>query len=52
MFNGGVMKDALFTIMLRFRKHIFYFTAAIHKMYRMIKNQSQSEIFSKYFMGK
>ncbi|GBM85144.1 hypothetical protein AVEN_85619-1, partial [Araneus ventricosus] len=35
-YNGGVIQDDLFSIMIRFRKHAFAFTADIKKMYRMI----------------
>ncbi|GBN75297.1 hypothetical protein AVEN_219110-1 [Araneus ventricosus] len=35
-YNGGVIEDDLFAIMVRFRKHAFAFTADIKKMYRMI----------------
>ncbi|XP_035233758.1 uncharacterized protein LOC118205577 [Stegodyphus dumicola] len=34
--NGGVIQEDLFSIMVRFRKHISAFTADINKMYRMI----------------
>lgn len=36
-YNGGVIQDDLFAIMIRFRKHIFAFSADIKKMYRMIR---------------
>lgn len=35
-YNGGVIQDDLFTLLVRFRKHIFAFTADIRQMYRMI----------------
>ncbi|XP_055948211.1 uncharacterized protein LOC129981403 [Argiope bruennichi] len=35
-YNGGVIQDDLFTLLIRFRKHIFAFTADIRQMYRMI----------------
>lgn len=34
--NGGVVQEDLISIMMRFRKHPFAFTADIEKMYRMI----------------
>ncbi|GBN57910.1 hypothetical protein AVEN_272856-1 [Araneus ventricosus] len=34
--NGGLTQEDLFSIMLRFRKHNFAFSADIRKMYRMI----------------
>ncbi|GBN70470.1 hypothetical protein AVEN_185326-1 [Araneus ventricosus] len=34
--NGGLTQEDLFSIMLRFRKHKFVFSADIRKMYRMI----------------
>lgn len=36
-YNGGIIQDDLFSIMLRFRKHLVAFTADIRMMYRMIK---------------
>ncbi|GFV94093.1 integrase catalytic domain-containing protein [Trichonephila clavipes] len=35
-YNGGVAQNDLFSIMARFRKHIFAFIADVQKMYRMI----------------
>ncbi|XP_055941893.1 uncharacterized protein LOC129971940 [Argiope bruennichi] len=36
-YNGGGIQDDLFTLLIRFRKHIFAFTAVvIRQMYRMI----------------
>ncbi|GFU32829.1 integrase catalytic domain-containing protein [Trichonephila clavipes] len=35
-YNGGVAQNDLFSIMVRFRKHIFAFIADVQKMYRMI----------------
>ncbi|GFT65304.1 integrase catalytic domain-containing protein [Trichonephila clavipes] len=35
-YNGGVAQNDLFSIMVRFRKHIFEFIADVQKMYRMI----------------
>ncbi|XP_071044157.1 uncharacterized protein [Parasteatoda tepidariorum] len=35
--KGGVIQDELFSIMLRFRKHIYAFTADIEKMFRQIE---------------
>ncbi|GFX37844.1 integrase catalytic domain-containing protein [Trichonephila clavipes] len=35
-YNGGVAENDLFSIMVRFRKHIFAFIADVQKMYRMI----------------
>ncbi|GBL73893.1 hypothetical protein AVEN_230838-1 [Araneus ventricosus] len=34
--NGGLTQEDIFSIMLRFRKHKFVFSADIRKMYRMI----------------
>ncbi|GBN58572.1 hypothetical protein AVEN_253095-1, partial [Araneus ventricosus] len=34
--NGGLTQEDLFSIMLRFRKHKFVFSADIRKMYRMV----------------
>ncbi|GFW68390.1 integrase catalytic domain-containing protein [Trichonephila clavipes] len=35
-FNGGLLHEDLFSIMVRFRKHKYAFTADIEKMFRMI----------------
>ncbi|GFY06615.1 uncharacterized protein TNCV_3524711 [Trichonephila clavipes] len=35
-YNGGVIQDGLFSLLVRFRKHIYAFTADIRQMYRMI----------------
>ncbi|GFW69843.1 integrase catalytic domain-containing protein [Trichonephila clavipes] len=35
-YNGGVAQNDLFSIMVRFRKHVFAFIADVQKMYRMI----------------
>ncbi|GFY10968.1 integrase catalytic domain-containing protein [Trichonephila clavipes] len=35
-YNGGVAQNDIFSIMVRFRKHIFAFIADVQKMYRMI----------------
>ena len=35
-YNGGVIQDDLFSIILRFRKHLFAFTSDVRMMYRMI----------------
>ncbi|GFW94228.1 integrase catalytic domain-containing protein [Trichonephila clavipes] len=34
-YNGGVIQDDLFSLLVRFRKHIYAFTVDIHQMYRM-----------------
>ncbi|GBM55270.1 hypothetical protein AVEN_272341-1 [Araneus ventricosus] len=44
-YNGGVIQDDLFTFLVRFRKHIFAFTADIRQMYRMINiDESQRKL--------
>ncbi|XP_055941831.1 uncharacterized protein LOC129971877 [Argiope bruennichi] len=44
-YNGGVIQDDLFTLLIRFRKHIFAFTADIRQMYRMINiDESQRNL--------
>ncbi|GFW55592.1 DUF1758 domain-containing protein [Trichonephila clavipes] len=35
-FNGGLVQEDLFSIMVRFRKHKYAFTMGIKKMFRMI----------------
>ncbi|GFS66876.1 uncharacterized protein TNCV_230571 [Trichonephila clavipes] len=35
-YYGGVIQDDLFSLLVRFRKHIYAFTADIRQMYRMI----------------
>ncbi|GFS85646.1 integrase catalytic domain-containing protein [Trichonephila clavipes] len=35
-FNGGLIQEDLFSIMIRFRKHKYAFTSDIEKMFRMI----------------
>ncbi|GFW54070.1 integrase catalytic domain-containing protein [Trichonephila clavipes] len=35
-FNGGLVQEDLFSIMVRFRKHKYVFTTDIEKMFRMI----------------
>ncbi|GFX48811.1 uncharacterized protein TNCV_901931 [Trichonephila clavipes] len=35
-FNGGLVQEDLFSIMVRFRKHKYDFTTDIEKMFRMI----------------
>lgn len=35
-YNGGMVQGDLFSIMVRFRKYVYAFTADIKKMYRMI----------------
>ncbi|GFS56538.1 DUF1758 domain-containing protein [Trichonephila clavipes] len=35
-YNGGIIQDDLFSLLVRFRKHIYAFTADIRQMYRMI----------------
>ncbi|GFX92484.1 integrase catalytic domain-containing protein [Trichonephila clavipes] len=35
-FNGGLVQEELFSIMVRFRKHKYAFTTDIEKMFRMI----------------
>ncbi|GFX88857.1 integrase catalytic domain-containing protein [Trichonephila clavipes] len=35
-YNGGVIQNDLFSLLVRFRKHIYAFTADIRQMYRMI----------------
>ncbi|GFW33015.1 integrase catalytic domain-containing protein [Trichonephila clavipes] len=35
-YNGGVIQDDLFSLLVRFRKHIYAFTEDIRQMYRMI----------------
>ncbi|GBN03545.1 hypothetical protein AVEN_146664-1 [Araneus ventricosus] len=36
LLNGGSIQDALFSLVTRFRTHIYAFTADIQKMYRQI----------------
>ncbi|XP_055948217.1 uncharacterized protein LOC129981409 [Argiope bruennichi] len=44
-YNGGVIQDDIFTLLIRFRKHIFAFTADIRQMYRMINiDESQRNL--------
>ncbi|GBM45351.1 hypothetical protein AVEN_172970-1 [Araneus ventricosus] len=44
-YNGGVIQDELFTLLVRFRKHIFAFTADIRQMYRRINiDESQRKL--------
>ncbi|GBN07343.1 hypothetical protein AVEN_96605-1 [Araneus ventricosus] len=44
-YNGGVIQDDLFTLLVRFRKHIFAFTADIRQMYRKINiDESQRKL--------
>ncbi|GBM25729.1 hypothetical protein AVEN_265228-1 [Araneus ventricosus] len=44
-YNGGVIQDDLFTLLVRFRKHIFAFTADIRQMYRRINiDESQRKL--------
>ncbi|XP_055947045.1 uncharacterized protein LOC129980690 [Argiope bruennichi] len=44
-YNGGVIQDDLFTLLIRFRKHIFAFTSDIRQMYRMINiDESQRNL--------
>ncbi|GBN56551.1 hypothetical protein AVEN_211235-1 [Araneus ventricosus] len=44
-YNDGVIQDDLFTLLVRFRKHIFAFTADIRQMYRMINiDESQRKL--------
>lgn len=44
-YNGGVIQDDLFSLLVRFRKHLFAFTADIRQMYRMINvDESQRHL--------
>ncbi|GBO18825.1 hypothetical protein AVEN_175441-1 [Araneus ventricosus] len=44
-YNGGLIQDDLFTLLVRFRKHIFAFTADIRQMYRRINiDESQRKL--------
>ncbi|GFT96951.1 integrase catalytic domain-containing protein [Trichonephila clavipes] len=43
LYNGGVLQEDLFSILIRFRKHIYAFTTDIKQMFRMIElNESQT----------
>ncbi|GBN00743.1 hypothetical protein AVEN_53852-1 [Araneus ventricosus] len=45
LYKGGVLQEDLFSILIRFRKHIYAFTADIKQMFRMIElNESQSRL--------
>ncbi|GFX35433.1 DUF1758 domain-containing protein [Trichonephila clavipes] len=45
LYKGGVLKEDLLLILIRFRKHIYAFTADIKQMFRMIKlNESQTRL--------
>ncbi|GBN98193.1 hypothetical protein AVEN_154690-1 [Araneus ventricosus] len=45
LYKGGVLQEDLFSILIRFRKHIYAFTADIKQMFRMIElNESQTRL--------
>ncbi|GBN15570.1 hypothetical protein AVEN_55008-1 [Araneus ventricosus] len=45
LYKGGVLQEDLFSILIRFRKHIYAFTADIKQMFRMIElNESQTKV--------
>ncbi|GBM44345.1 hypothetical protein AVEN_20382-1 [Araneus ventricosus] len=45
LYKGGVLQEDLFSILIRFRKHIYAFTAEIKQMFRMIElNESQTRL--------
>ncbi|XP_055586460.1 uncharacterized protein LOC129739089 [Uranotaenia lowii] len=46
---GGTIQDDLFSIMLRFRKHKFAFTADIAKMYRQVQVDPSDTSFQRIF---
>ncbi|GBM04168.1 hypothetical protein AVEN_115538-1 [Araneus ventricosus] len=45
LYKGGVLQEDLFSILIRFCKHIYAFTADIKQMFRMIElNESQTRL--------
>ncbi|GFU51818.1 uncharacterized protein TNCV_4817071 [Trichonephila clavipes] len=46
-FNGGLVQEDLFSIMVRFRKHKYAFTTDIEKMFRMINIHPEQTCFAK-----
>ncbi|GBM39557.1 hypothetical protein AVEN_52914-1 [Araneus ventricosus] len=45
LYKGGVLHEDLFSILIRFRKHTYAFTADIKQMFRMIElNESQTRL--------
>ncbi|GBN05658.1 hypothetical protein AVEN_2965-1 [Araneus ventricosus] len=45
LYKGGVLQEDLFSILIRFRKHIYTFTADLKQMIRMIElNESQTRL--------
>ncbi|GFT01227.1 integrase catalytic domain-containing protein [Trichonephila clavipes] len=45
LYKGGVLQEELFSILIRFRKHIYVFTADIKQMFRIIElNESQTRL--------
>ncbi|GFX18755.1 uncharacterized protein TNCV_3019131 [Trichonephila clavipes] len=42
-YNGGLVQNDLFTIMIKFRKHPYAFTADVKMMYRMILIQESQQ---------
>ncbi|GBM56960.1 hypothetical protein AVEN_224872-1 [Araneus ventricosus] len=45
LYKGGVLQEDLFSILIRFRKHIYAFTADIKQMFRMIElSESQTRL--------
>ncbi|GBM70567.1 hypothetical protein AVEN_196268-1 [Araneus ventricosus] len=45
LYKGSVLQEDLFSILIRFRKHIYAFTAGIKQMFRMIElNESQTRL--------
>ncbi|GFW07338.1 integrase catalytic domain-containing protein [Trichonephila clavipes] len=51
-FNGGLVQEDLFSIMVRFRKHKYAFTTDIEKMFRMINIHPEQTCLQKILWKK
>ncbi|GFX74758.1 uncharacterized protein TNCV_3121871 [Trichonephila clavipes] len=51
-FNGGLVQEDLFSIMVRFRKHKYVFTTDIEKMFRMINIHPEQTRFQRILWKK
>ncbi|GFW35771.1 integrase catalytic domain-containing protein [Trichonephila clavipes] len=51
-FNGGLVQEDLFSIMVRFRKHKYAFTTDIEKMFRMINIHPEQTCLQRILLKK
>ncbi|GFX03051.1 integrase catalytic domain-containing protein [Trichonephila clavipes] len=52
LYKGGIIQDDLFSIMLRARKHAYFFSCDISHMFRQVEIHPHQRHFQKKFLGK